>query len=444
MIDQQKLQARACALVEAALKAGADAADAVISKSEGLSVNVRMGKVESTEAHDDFSLSLRVFIGRKVANVSANIGTDEQMLITRALAMAKAAPDDPWQELAPKERLATSVSDLDLYDPTHITSVELANAALEMEAVALTTHGITNSGGSSASAGSDAMVLATSSGFCGYYLSSRFSRGISMIAGEGTQMQRDYDSSSQIYYTDLEKADTIGRLAATRTVRKLKPKKAKTGAMTVVFDPRVSRSLAGCLSSAINGKSIARQTSFLRHKMNEQILNTNITVTDNPLRLRGSGSFPFDGEGICGTPLTMVENGVLKHWLLSHAVARELNLNSNGRGARSGSSIAPTSSNFAFEPGILSPQELLSNIGTGLYVTELIGHGIDLITGEYSKGAAGYWIENGILTHPISQVTIAGNLKDMFLNLTLANDLDRSFGTSAPTLAIEGMTLAGE
>ncbi len=444
MPDLLSLQERAGALVEAAIKAGADAADAVVSSGRSTSVTVRMGKVEATEASEGDGLSLRVFIGRQVASISATIGADQSMLAARAVAMAKVAPEDPWQELAPKERLIKHVPDLDLFDGTDIDAAALTQTALELEAAALAVEGINNSGGSSASAGFGGMVLVTSTGFTGSHISSRFGRGISAIAGEGTKMQRDYEFSSRIHFAELEDAATIGRKAGERTVRRLNPLKAKTGPVDVVLDPRVARGFAGHLAGAINGASVARGTSFLRDKMGEQILSGKVSVTDDPLRMRGSASRPFDGEGVAGKHMTMVENGVLQHWFLSHAVARELGLETNGRGVRSGSSVSPTSTNFAFEPGDISPEELIRDIGTGLYVTEVIGQGVNMITGEYSRGASGFWIENGVLTHAISEVTIAGNLKDMFMNMILANDLDRTFGTAAPTIAIPGMTLAGE
>jgi PmbA protein len=444
MPNLASLADRAGALVDAALKAGADAADAVVSSGRSTSVTVRLGKVEATEASEGDGLSLRVFVGRQVASISATIGADQSMLAARAVAMAKAAPEDPWQELAPKELLIKSIPDLDLFDSTDVDAAALTETALELEAAAMEVPGINNSGGSSASAGLGGMVLVTSTGFSGSHIASRFGRGISAIAGEGTKMQRDYEFSSRIHYAELEEAASIGRKAGERTIRRLNPSKAKTGPINVVLDPRVARGFAGHLAGAINGASVARKTSFLRDKMGQQILAANISVTDDPLRIRGSASRPFDGEGVAGKPMTMVENGVLKHWFLSHAVARELDLHTNGRGARSGSSVSPTSTNFAFEPGDLSPEELIRSVGTGLYVTEVIGQGVNMITGEYSRGASGYWIENGVLTHPVSEVTIAGNLKDMFMNLVLANDVDRSFGTAAPTMAITGMTLAGE
>ena len=438
------LQDRAAELVEAARKAGADASDAVVASGRSVSVSVRMGKVEGTEASEGDQFSLRVFVGKQVASISAALGADAHALAARAVAMARVAPEDPWQGLAPQEMLAKEFPDLDLFDPTDVSAEALTNAAMEQEQAALEVKGIMNSLGSSASTGFGGMVLVTSTGFAGSHMSSRFGRGISVIAGEGTKMQRDYEYSSVIHFEEIEDAKSIGRKAAERTIAKINPRKAKTGPINVVFDPRVARGIAGHLAGAINGASVARKTSFLRDKMGQQVIAAGVTATDNPLRKRGAASRPFDGEGLPVLPMTMVEKGVLQNWFLSHSAAQELGLVTNGRGARSGSVVSPTSTNFAFEPGEVTPAELIASVGTGLYVTEVIGQGVNMLTGEYSRGASGFWIENGILTHAVSEVTIAGNLKDMFMNIVLANDVDRTYGTAAPTLAISGMTLAGE
>lgn len=442
--DLKRLANDAARLVDAAKKAGADAADAVVGTGRSVSVSVRMGKVEGTDASEGDSFSLRVFCGKRVASISAVKGVDPMMLAERAVAMAKVAPEDPFAGLAPRERLATSFPDLDLLDRTEISPAALTEAALAMEAAALAVQGVTNSGGSSASAGLGGTVLVTSDGFSGSNLRSSFGRGISVVAGEGVKMQRDYDGCSRIHFAELDSVDEIGRKAAERAVRRLNPVKAKTGPVNVVLDPRVARGFAGHLAGAINGASVARKTSFLKDRMGEQILAAGVTVTDDPLRRRGPGSRPFDGEGVSGMALTMVEKGVLRHWFLSHGLALELGLETNGRGARSGSVVSATSTNFAFEPGLIAPDDLIRKVGTGLYVTEVIGQGVNMVTGEYSRGASGYWIENGQLAHAVSEVTIAGNLKNMFMNLELANDVDRNYSVAAPTLAIYGMTLAGE
>ncbi len=442
--NSQELLDFAARLVDAAKREGADAADAVVVRSRSLSVSVRLSKVENTEASESDDFSLRVFVGKRIASISASAGSDPDTLAARAVAMAKVAPEDPFQSLADRDKLAKSPRDLDLFDPVEISSAQLTRVALAQEEAALSVKGITNSGGSSASAGFGGLVLVTSGGFAGHYVASRFGRGISVIAGEGTGMERDYEFSSRIHYDELEDPAAIGLKAAERAVRKIAPRKAKTGPVDIVLDPRVARGMAGHLAGAINGAAVARKTSFLKDRMGQSVLAAGIRVTDDPLKPRGSASRPFDGEGIEGSAMTFVEDGVLNAWTLSTATARELGLETNGRGARSGSQVTPSSTNFAIEPGQMSPDELIKTIANGFYVTEVIGQGVNMVTGEYSRGASGFRIENGELTYPVSQVTIAGNLKDMFMNMILANDLDRTFGTAAPTMAITGMMLAGD
>ena len=443
-IESNHLAERVQRLVEAAAKAGADASDAVAVRSRSTSVSVRLGKVEGTEASESDDIALRVFVGRRVAAVSADAASDPQRLAERAVAMARSSPEDPYEGLADPDRLAGTLKDLDLFDGTAVSAERLREDALAMEEAALAVTGVNNSGGASTSAGMGGLVLATSTGFVASYMATRFSRSVSVIAGEGTAMERDYDYSSRLHFGDLDDVASIGRSAGDRAVRRLGARKAKTGPVTVIFDPRVARGIAGHLASAINGASVARKTSFLRDRMDRQIAAAAITVTDDPLRPRGQSSRPFDGEGIEGKPLTMVEDGVLRHWLLSSSVGRELGLATNGRGARFASSVSPSATNFAIEPGETSPEALIGALKSGFYVTEVFGQGVDMVTGEYSRGASGFWIENGEITRPVSEVTIAANLKDMFLNMTPASDLDRDYGIAAPTLLIEGMTLAGD
>ncbi|WP_292238920.1 metallopeptidase TldD-related protein, partial [Mesorhizobium sp.] len=340
-------------------------------------------------------------------------------LAERAVAMARVSPEDPFQGLADPALLARNLRDLDLFDPTEVSADQLKEAALAAEAAALAVKGVTNSSGSSASAGLGGLVLATSHGFVGQYVASRFSRSTSVIAGQGTAMERDYEFSSRQHFADLDAPEEIGRKAGERAVRRLGARKAATGPVDVVFDPRVARGIAGHLAGAINGAAVARKTSFLRDMMGKQVASSAITVTDEPLRRRGQASRPFDGEGVEGDKLLMVDRGVLNHWFLS------------------------TSTNLAIEPGDRAPEELIASLQRGFYVTEVFGQGVDMVTGEYSRGASGFWIENGALAYPVAEVTIASNLKTMFLNMVPASDLDRNFGTAAPTLLIEGMTLAG-
>jgi PmbA protein len=443
-IDSASLLARAGELIDRAIQAGADAADAVVVRGRSSSVSVRLGKIEGTEASESDDFSLRVFVGKRVASVSANPGFDLKVLAERAVAMAKASPEDPYATLADKADLAKDWPDLELFDPTEVSAEQLTEAALAAEAAALAVPGITNSGGGGASAGMGGLVLATSHGFSGAYSASRFGRSVSVIAGEGTKMERDYDFDSNLYFADLRDAGEIGREAAARAVRRLNPRQVPTAKnVTVVYDPRVSRGITGHIAGAINGASVARKTSFLRDRMGQQVLKAGLSVTDDPLVVRGSSSRPFDGEGVRGERLAMIEDGVLRHWFLSTSTANELGLKTNGRGVRGGTAVNPASTNLALEPGDISPEDLIRSVGTGFYVTELIGQGVNMVTGEYSRGASGYWIENGELTFAVSEVTIASNLVDMFQRITPASDIDRSFGVAAPTLAIEGMTLAG-
>ncbi|KAA1236176.1 peptidase PmbA [compost metagenome] len=444
-IDSSKLLDRASELVDLARAAGADEADAVVVRSRSQSVGVRLGKVESTESSESDDFSLRVFVGRRVASVSANPGFDLKTLAERAVAMAKVSPEDPFACLADKERLATSYDDLQLFDATEVSADQLREAALASEEAALGVKGVSNSSGAGASSGMGGLVLATSHGFSGSYMGSRFSRSVSVIAGEGTKMERDYDFDSRLYYADLDAAEEIGRRAGEKVVRRVGPRQVDTGSnITVVFDPRIARGFVGAIAGAINGASVARKTSFLRDRMGQQVLKKGLYLTDDPQIVRGPSSRPFDGEGVRGEKMTMIEDGVLKHWFLSTSAARELGLETNGRGVRGGTAVSPASTNLALEPGDLSPEDLLRQVGTGFYVTELIGHGANMITGEYSCGASGFWIENGEKTFAVSEVTIASNLKDMFMRVTPANDIDRKYGVAAPTLAIEGMTIAGK
>ena len=442
-LQSEQLVARVAGLVDAARKAGADAADEVVVRSRAKGVSVRLGKVESTEASESDDVALRVFVGKRVASVSATASSDPVALAERAVAMAKVSPEDPYQGLVDASLLADGVVDLDVYDATELSADALRDAALEAEEAALAVKGVTNSAGSGASAGLGGMVLATSAGFLGQYVASSFSRSVSAIAGEGTGMERDYDFSARRHFAELDAPAKIGRSAGERAVRRLGGRKVPTGPVTVVFDPRVARGIAGHLAGAINGASVARKTSFLRDSMGKQVASAGITVSDDPLRRRGLASRPFDGEGVRGERLEVVRDGILQHWLLSNSAAAELGLVTNGRGARSGSTVNPSSTNFAIEPGSDTPEALYGGLKSGFYVTEVFGQGVNMVTGEYSRGASGFWIENGQLAFPVSEVTIASNLKQMFLAMVPANDIDRNFGTAAPTLLIEGMTLAG-
>lgn len=441
--DAQSLIDHAAALVEAAKRAGADASDAVAVRQRSTSIQVRNGKVEGTDASEADDMSLRVFVGQKVASISAATSSNPDMLAARAVAMAKVSPDDAFNGLADADRLATEFADLDLYDKSDVTAEMLTQDALEAEAAALEVAGVSKSSGAGASAGVGGMVLVTSHGFQGSYQGTRFGCSVSVIAGEGTGMERDYDYSSRLFFNDLDRRSEIGKSAGERAVKRLNPRKMPTQTVPIIFDPRVSRGILGHLNSAINGASVARKSSFLQEKMGKQIANDKITIIDDPNIVRGQASRQFDGEGVRGEKLTMVENGVLQHWYLSTSIGRELGLPTNGRGARGGTSVGASSTNVWMQPGEQSPDEIIKAVGTGFYVTEVFGQGVDMVTGEYSRGASGFWIENGEIAFPVSEVTIASNLKDMFMIMVPANDLDRNYGTAAPTILVPEMTLAG-
>lgn len=441
--DQTILSERASRLVDAALRAGADAADAVCVRGISLSVDVRLGKVEETRRAEGDDFTLRAFVGRRSAAVSANVLSDPAELAMRAVAMARVAPEDPFTGLADADRLARIFPDLDLLDPTISTADELTETALAAEDAARAVAGVTNSGGATASWRLGGLVLATSHGFVGAYSASRFTLSASAIAGSGTEMERDFEGEARIFRADLPDPAEIGRKAGERAVKRSRPLPMKTGKGVIVYDPRIATGLVGHLVGAVNGAAVARKTSFLRDKLGTAVFSGDIRITDDPLRKRGLASRPFDGEGVAAAPLDLVKDGVLATWILDSASARELGLATNGRALRGGSNTSPGATNLTLAPGPMSPEELIAEAGTGLYVTELIGHGANLMTGDYSRGAAGFAIENGELTHPVSEVTIAGNLSDIFARMRPANDLTLRFAVNAPTVAVEGLTIAG-
>jgi PmbA protein len=446
LFDQSALTTIAERLVDAARRAGADAADAMAVRGMSQSVEVREGTVEESTRAEDDNLGLRVFVGRRQAVVSSNDlrGDGVDALAERAVAMARAAPEDPYAGLAEPDLLAQKIPDLDLLDPQLPDVKALEERARAAEAAALAVHGVSKSGGASASAGIGGVVLVTSGGFSGAYLGSRHGISVEAIAGEGTAMERDYDFSSALHGADIEPAEKIGRSAGERAVKRLNPRKVATRRVPIVFDPRVAWWLVSHLGSAINGSAVARKTSFLKDKLGERLFPAGINIVDDPLRQRGLRSHPFDAEGVAGRRRVLVEDGMLKSWILDCATARELGLRTTGHAQRGVSSTpSPAPSNLYLEPGAMAPDALIAEIADGFYVTDLIGMGANMVTGDYSRGAAGFWIENGALTYPVSEVTIAGHLLDMFRGVAPANDLSFRYGTNAPTLRVEGLTVAG-
>ncbi|MDE2376204.1 TldD/PmbA family protein [Bradyrhizobium sp.] len=446
LFDQSALSDLAQRLVEAAKRAGADAADAVAVRGISQGVEIRDGRVEESERSEGDDVGLRVLVGRRQAVVSTNdvSGDGAAKLAERAVAMARVAPDDKYVGLADPALLAKSFADLDLLDPDVPATAELERRALEAEAAALAVKGVTKSGGASASAGIGGMVLVTSTGFHGSYL--RSSQGISAtaICGEGTGMERDYDFTSALHAADLISPEKIGGSAGERAVKRANPRKVGTCRVPVVFDPRVAGSLVGHLVGAINGASIARKTSFLKDRLGQQLFASDIRIVDDPLRRRGLRSQTFDAEGVAVKKLAIIEAGVLTSWLLDCATARELGLTTTGHAHRGvSSSPSPGPYNLHLEAGSATPAELIANIKQGFYVTDLIGSGVNGVTGDYSRGASGFWIENGEIAYPVSEVTIAGHLLEIFKSLVPANDLEFRYGVNAPTVRIEGLTLGG-
>ncbi len=446
LLDQSILADRAERLVAAARRAGADQADAIAVRSVSLSVDVRDGAVEESQRAEADDLGLRVLVGKKQAVISTNDlnGGDFDGLAERAVAMARVAPEDRFAGLADASLLTRQFPALDLLDPDMPGVDVLEHRAREAEDAGLAVAGVSKSGGASASAGIGGMVLVTSHGFHGTTLGSRHSIAMSAIAGDGTGMETDYDYTSTLHAADLDSAAEIGRSAGERAVKRLNPRKVATRRVPVVFDWRIAGSLVGHLASAVNGASIARKTSFLREKLGERIFAPNIDIIDDPLRPRGQRSRPFDSDGVAQSVHKVVEGGVLKTWFLDSATARELDLQTTGHAQRGVSSTpSPGPSNLHLSAGAKSPKELIAEIEDGFYVTGLIGMGVNLVTGDYSRGASGFWIENGEPTFAVSEVTIAGHLSDMFKSLTPANDLAFRYGTNAPTLRVEGLTVAG-
>jgi PmbA protein len=445
LLDQSTLTTLAERLVAAARRAGADAADAVAERGMSLSVEVRDGTVEASERSEGDNMGLRAFVGRRQAVVSTNDLTGNlDELAERAVAMARVAPEDKFAGLAEPDRLAKQIPDLDLLDPELPSVTQLEAMARAAEAAALAVKGVSKSGGASASAGIGGMVLVTSGGFKGSYLGSRHGVSMQAIAGDGTGMEQDYDFSSAIHAADLTAPELIGRSAGERAVRRLNPRKVTTRRVPVVFDPRIAGSLVGHLASAINGSAIARKTSFLKDRMGERLFAPGIAIVDDPLRRRGLRSHPFDGEGVAGERRALVRDGVLASWILDCASARELGLETTGHARRGVSSTpSPGASNLHLEPGAVSADALIADIADGFYVTDLIGMGANMVTGDYSRGASGFWIENGERTYPVSEMTIAGHLNEIFRTLTPANDLVFRYGTNAPTVRLEGLTVAG-
>ncbi|MEW2914419.1 TldD/PmbA family protein [Leisingera sp. JC11] len=445
----QSPEALCQALIDAARKAGADAADAMAAEGSSLSIEVREGKLEHAERSEGTDLGLRVFVGKRQALVSSSDMRPETMaaMAERAVAMAKEAPEDPYAGLADPSQLAKGwdLPALELEDPSGEPEPAALQAdALAAEAACQAVDGITQVQSAAAGYGRHVVHLAATNGFSGGYQRTGRSLSCTGIAGTGTGMERDHDGDSRTFQADLRSAEEIGRTAGERAVARLGARKPKTGSFPVLFDERISSSLIGHLMSAANGAAIARGSSWLKDSLGQQVLPESLSVIEDPHRPRISGSRPFDGEGLPTRKRTVVDNGVLTGWTLDLASARKLGLESTGNAARGiGGVPSPSTWNIALTQGDASRENLIAQMGTGLLVTSMIGSTINPNTGDYSRGASGFWVENGEIAYPVNECTIAGNLHDMLRRIVPANDARQHLSTVVPSLLVEGMTLAG-
>ncbi len=441
--DSRQLAER---LVERATAAGADAADALYVGERSSSVEVRLRELEQVGRSEGQDLGLRVFVGTRSATVSSSDLSAQALdaLVERALAMAGQAPEDPYAGLAPADHLELgALVDLDNVDPFEPDPAELRQRALLAEEAALAVAGVANSTGASAGASASTIALATSAGFAGAYGATGFSCSAGVIAGEGAAMQRDHAWHSARHLVELDSAAEIGRLAGQRAVARLRPVRPKSGRMAVLFDPRVSASLLGHFAGAITGAAVARKSSFLQDRLSERVFGEGVTIIDDPLRRRGLRSRPFDGEGVRVATMEIVAKGILQSWMAESAAARQLGIAPTGHAARGvGGAPGASPSNFYMAAGKRSRAELLTAFPEALIVTELIGHGVSGVTGDYSRGAAGFMVSGGEIGAAVQEITIASNLIEMFATLEPGSDLELRRGIDAPTILIPEMTVA--
>lgn len=433
-------------LLDAAKVAGADGADAMLARGQSTNISLRLGNVEASERSEDFDIGLRVFIGQRTASISTSQLDSENIinLAERAVAMAKLAPEDPFVRLATDTELTKSIPDMDMFDDTIPDIDRLKDRAAAAEEAALSHRGIKTSDGADAGHGVVDVLIGTSNGFLAGY--KRSSHGVStvVIAEKDGQMERDYDYSSAVYESDLEPAEEVGKSAAGRTLARLGARKPETGLFPVIYDRRVAASLVGTMASAINGANITRGTSFLKDSLGKQVASKGLRFIDDPLRPRGLGSRIFDGEGLAVSQRVMIDDGVLTGWFLDLASATKLSMTPTGNARRGlGNAPSPGTSNFYIENSTISRDDLIANIDEGFLITEMIGSSVDMITGDYSRGAGGFWISKGKIAQPITEATVAGNLKDMFLQITAANDSNLRDSIASPSLYLGGMMIAG-
>ena len=434
-------------IISKACRSGADAADIIYAEGTSVSIAYRLGKPEQFDRSEGIDLGLRVLVGKRQAIVSSSdtsaLALDE--LVARAISMARVVPEDEYCGLATDTQLATNIPDLDECDQSEPDTSVLESRAQEAEAAALEVKGVTNSEGAEAGWSRSRIAIAASNGFGQVRVRSSHSLSTAVLAGEGLGMERDYDWASVVHADDLPDPAKIGRTAGQNAVGRLNPRKISSAQVPVIYAPRVAQSIVSHLASAVNGAAVCRGMTFLKDHMKKSVFSEKVSIVDDPLRKRGLRSKAFDGEGLATFQKNIIKNGILETWILDLRSARQLNLDSTGNASRGTSSApSPATTNLYLEPGEISPEDMIAETKSGLYVTGLMGQGANLITGDYSRGAEGFWIENGEIVYPVSELTIAGNLNDMFKNLIAADDLVFQFGTNAPTLQINGMTVAGK
>lgn len=435
-------------IVKAALKAGADAAEAVSADRRSLSVGVRNGKLEDVEREESRDLGLRVFVGQRQASVSASdlSPATQARLVERAVAMARLAPEDPHAGFAPEDRLARGpFVDLDLFDPSERSAATLEQVSAEAEAAALAVQGVARSEGGHAGWSSSRWRLVTSHGFDGAYEGSAFSLGVGVIAEKDGAMERGGESRSTRHLSDLPGADLIGRTAGERAVARVGPRKIASTTAPVIFDNRMAGQIVSPAIGAISGPSIARGTSFLKDRMGQRVFAEGVTLIDDPFRPRGMGSTPFDDEGAVVQKRALFDDGVLTTWLLNSASARQLGLTTTGHASRglAGPSGVSTN-NLHMEPGERDLAGLMADAGTGLLVTSMFGPSLNGNTGDWSAGVSGFWFENGVIAYPVSEVTVAGKLTDLYLRLERGSDLEFRGGFNVPSLMFDAVAIAGK
>ena len=445
-MNKTQIYEKADFLIKKSKKSGADNVDVVYIENTNIDVGCRLRKIERLERSESNDLGLRFIKNKKQVIVSSNDLAQKSLeeLVFKASKMVGAVPKDPYCSIAKKKDLIKKIPNLEIFDNKEPSIKSLKDKVIEAENAGLDVKGITNSEGTEIGWNKSKIYLFNSNGLNVNYQSSSYGIYAVLIAGSGTSMEREYEFASSVFEKDLAKTSLVGKKAGELAVKKLNPKKIKTSKIPVIFSPRVANSFLKHLSNAINGNSITRGTSFLKKKLNKKIFSSDINIIDDPLKKRGLQSKPFDGEGLETKKTQIIKNGELKTWFLDLATAHQLKLKSTAHASRNISSPpTPNPTNLYFEPGNISPKNLIGNIKKGIYVTELMGSSVNLINGDYSRGGSGFWIDNGQITYPVNEITIADNLNEMFRKIILANDLEFKQGLNSPTMLIENMIVAG-